>query len=836
MKRSVLATISGTLRPVDLDHTASLAFDGDTIAGFEDLGPLGEGGMGEVRRVRDPDLKRVMAMKILRSPLLKEPAALARFIAEAQATAQLTHPSIVPVHELGRLDDGRVWFTMREVKGRTLGAMIDEVHAASAGERWNESSSGWTFRRLMERFHGACEGVAYAHHRGVVHRDLKPDNIMVGAYGEVLVLDWGLAKIRGHEDLDGAVVTTRTEDDAHKTRMGTVAGTPAYMPPEQARGEVEAIGTRSDVYSLGAILYEILSGRAPYEGSSWRAVIRQVLAFAPDPPGRVAGPADTFTMDRMHFDEVEASSGPPLPDELVQACERAMARDPEDRHEDASAFADDILSWLDGSRKVEQAMALVAESDEVVEDALRWRIRGATRRNSAEKTLEALSPTATEAEKRPAWDMHDAADDFDHQGDMLLVRRLKLLHASLVTQPDLAEAHARLAWIYRHRSVDADNAGDTLRANRERELFNSHLLALPDEHPDRAELQAWFVGDGRVTLVTEPAGAEVELQTFVLEGRRLVAQSRGSLGKTPLREVPIPMGSHLLLIRHGDIVVRYPVKISRQEHWHGIRPPRTTRSPQDTEPTVIALPRTGDDEVYIPAGWFEAAEPSHSPADQLRLWADGFVLRTHPVTRGEYLAFLESLSKEDAEKHLPRRSLGGEEDLPIWRDEDGAIQCRKPEIPVTNISFESAAAYAAWMGDGWRLPSGLEREKAARGVDGRAYPWGNTFDASLTANQHAGLTEPAEAGVFPLDSSVYGARGLAGNVSDWCVNNRWTGPKYPNVKPVPNIQSGDRQVRGGEFSAGEWVAQAWTLRNHPGTTVRPEWGFRLGRDLDEGAE
>lgn len=273
---------------------------------------LGKGGMGEVHRVVDTALRRKVAMKVTAERLQGDRDALARFIEEAQVAAQLQHPGIIPVHELGILDDGRAFFTMKEVEGHTLSDVIRDVHCASTDGRWQPGFLGWTFRRLIEAFRRVSETVGYAHARGVCHRDIKPANVMVGSWGEVLVLDWGLAKVlaAGPTDSDPpagdthdafgprppssrqSVETARSGggDAALMTAAGTVAGTPAYMPPEQALGKIDDVGSWSDVFSLGAVLYTILAGRPPYLRTATQSVLDQVIAGPPPPPEEASAP------------------------------------------------------------------------------------------------------------------------------------------------------------------------------------------------------------------------------------------------------------------------------------------------------------------------------------------------------------------------------------------------------------------------------------------------------------------------------------------------------------------------------------------------------------------
>ncbi|QDV34412.1 serine/threonine-protein kinase [Tautonia plasticadhaerens] len=238
---------------------------------YQVLGEIARGGMGIVLKGRDPDLGRDVALKVLHPGHSRNPAMIQRFIAEAQIAGQLQHPGILPVYELGLDADLRPYFAMRLVKGRTLAALLEERPAPPHD-----------LGRFLAIFEQVCQAVAYAHARGVIHRDLKPSNIMVGAFGEVQVVDWGLSKVlrqggakegvpgQTPEAAEPQVTTVRTAGGSSPSHSGAIIGTPSYMSPEQARGEVDRLDEQADVFALGAILCEILTGQPPYVGDRSR--------------------------------------------------------------------------------------------------------------------------------------------------------------------------------------------------------------------------------------------------------------------------------------------------------------------------------------------------------------------------------------------------------------------------------------------------------------------------------------------------------------------------------------------------------------------------------------
>jgi serine/threonine protein kinase/tetratricopeptide (TPR) repeat protein len=292
------------------------------------LRPHARGGLGEVFVALDQELHREVALKEIQEERAHDTVSRGRFLLEAEITGGLEHPGIVPVYGLGQYSDGRPFYAMRFIKGDNLKEAIRRFHEAEKPGR-DPGERSLALRDLLRRFVDVCNAVAYAHSRGVLHRDLKPGNIMLGKYGETLIVDWGLAKSVGRSDqtrvTEEITFLPSSGSDWAATVMGTVIGTPAYMSPEQAAGRLDLLGPASDIYSLGATHYALLTGTAPFDESDKGELLQQVQRGAWRPPRQV-------------------KPNTPLP--LDAICRKAMALKPEDRYATALALAGDVEHWL----------------------------------------------------------------------------------------------------------------------------------------------------------------------------------------------------------------------------------------------------------------------------------------------------------------------------------------------------------------------------------------------------------------------------------------------------------------------------------------------------------
>jgi serine/threonine-protein kinase len=294
---------------------------------FHIVRPLGRGGLGEVFVAVDMELNREVALKQIQSRYADDAESQRRFLLEGAVTGGLEHPGIVPVYSLGRYDDGRPYYAMRFIHGETLEEVIDRFHRPEQQARQHE---GVKLHNLLRRFLDVCNAVAYAHSKGWLHRDLKPSNIMLGTYGETLLLDWGLAKrLGGPADEPvpsmGAVSPPRLSGNGSSgTQQGQALGTPAYMSPEQAAGRHSELGPASDVYGLGATLYHLLTGKPAFSGDVG-AILRNV--------------------EQGNFSRPSAVNGI-VPPALEAICLKAMACQPDDRYPSVRALADDLEHWL----------------------------------------------------------------------------------------------------------------------------------------------------------------------------------------------------------------------------------------------------------------------------------------------------------------------------------------------------------------------------------------------------------------------------------------------------------------------------------------------------------
>lgn len=763
-------------------------------------GELARGGQGRILNAYDEIIGRPVALKILRREGINDARLVTKFRIEAMITGQLEHPNIVPVHELGELDNGLPFYTMKKVEGRTLKKVIIGLRKANPAIQ-----SQYGRMKLINILLQVCQAIAYAHEKGVLHRDLKPANIMLGDYGETIVLDWGVAKVRSLKDssfADGLrPVRIAAEAGAMDTQAGTIEGTPAYMAPEQARGRVHEIDERSDVYAIGAILYEILTFRPPFKGQDVREVLRQVVDEMPPHPHEVA-PQNQ------------------IPEELIAIALKCLNKNPARRYASVRAVQEDLEAFLEGTKKREKAVEKVKEARALVEEHMALKRELVMARSAARLSGSGIQGWEPIERKRGLWATLNRVRDIEAKIAVTFGRAVALFSQALAHEPDNADAKAGLADLYLEQLKQSEQQGDHSRT-----VFAESMVA--QYHNDR--YAAFLQGDGYLSVEVEPRGAEVWLYEYEEQERVLRPVRAKRLGLAPVREVRLPRNSYLLVLRAaGYRDVYYPVRLDRQEHHVAVI-------------RMYSHEQIGQGFIYVPGSKaLLGGDPDAIDAmEREARFVPDFAISEFPVTFREYVEFLNAWLAVDPAEAL-RRVPRLESSLPLVElQQNGYVPSRaflggegptllRPgaelDIPVFGIDWDDADAFCAWRtevsGREYRLPTEDEWEKAARGVDGRCFPWGSHFDPifckSRSSRPYSPMAEPV--GRFTVDTSPYGVRDLAGGVREWC--DGWF------------LESQElRVMRGGSWVDTEHYARCASRSFYDPHLIKRIGGFRCARSL-----
>ncbi|MBI2901844.1 MAG: SUMF1/EgtB/PvdO family nonheme iron enzyme [Planctomycetes bacterium] len=732
----------------------------ERLGRYELRGELGRGGMGTVYRAYDPLLKREVAVKLLRR---EEDAA--RVQREAQAAARLQHPNIVTVFDVGRAFEGP-YLAMELVEGRPL-------HDA-----WKD----WTVRRKVEAVEAVARAISYAHQKGVVHRDLKPGNVMVTPHGEAKVLDLGLARIEGAHTM---------------TREGDVFGTPAYMAPEQLLGQ--RVAAPADIYALGVMLYEGLTGCLPYGGDRFEEICVRILYREPIRPRLLE---------------------PDLPRDLEVIALKAMEKEASRRFASAEEFAEDMRRWREGEpirakppsfaertiklirrhrlvsalcavillgvlgllgyfvrARILVARYLAQDTEESIEKARRldpdsreverkWNHHRATRlirdghlraaeyRREWEEVLKLrLAVDELEGQERQ-FEQDEKLGRAQEKMEVLFEQAVSGYVSALSANPDDGRAMEALARLYFDRYVDAEKDENPARASEFRELARRY---------DRnGAYVPRFTGKGWLTVETTPPGARAVLYRYEDDGAgRLVLRDERPIDQpTPIRSLDLVRGSYLMILKaDGKRDTRLHLRIERDQRRE------------------MSVPLFGDDEIgtgfaYVPAGSFDmGGDPRAMGVGPLKLVGEKrFFISKYETQVREYAAFIRSLldsgRRDEAFRRLPKGwRIDGDRVLHPFDAEDW---------PVRSVTSGDAEAYCRWMTERdtkavYSLPTEAQWEKAARGVDRRCYPWGNGFVNAYCCSRMSSGGQVRPVGSFPDDVSPYGVFDMAGSMLEWCA-------------------------------------------------------------------
>jgi eukaryotic-like serine/threonine-protein kinase len=691
------------------------------------VGDLGVGGMAKILTCFDNRLQRKVAIKTVKPEIRFSSLTFQMLEREGRIVSRLEHPNIIPVYDAGQLEDGSPYYAMRLLEQSTLADILVKLRVQD-----NATTSEYGLQRLLRYFMQICDAIDYAHSRGIIHCDLKPSNIVLGSFGDILVVDWGLAHSM----------------DEKLTFRG---GTPAYMAPEQRNPAVLGFDARTDVFALGAILYEILCLYPPFADKA----LSHLLTTTDTPNDRpLLIPPSTVA---PHLQ---------VPPEIEEIAMKAMSYQPDQRYPSARALADDLERFLAGTKekemRLQRAVEFTQQGKELSASYQEMNHSNTEHLEELATIRSQIAPWDSEETKQVLWQAEERLQVMESIGIRTFQAAIHAFEQALDEVPTHAPAREGLATLYRLELQRADGRDDD---------FNRvYFEGLMNQYDDQAK------SDGLLSLHTIPDNANVTLISLESQHQRLIPIRTEQLGKTPIKDVPLAAGSYLAEITlepHKSLTL--PIRVRIGEHFQ-------------TTVSLRPIFDLSESEVFVPAGkaLLGGNETSSMGLQVQDVYVDDFVIQKYPITFEEYLIFLHHVFGEDPHSafHLLPRSA---DSVPLWDWDGGQIvpdrislwgtRQEVIKLPAFGINVRCAESYAKWLSEQsgltYRLPTEFEWEKAARGVDGRHYPWGRQFDACFCKmrESRSGPARPEPPGSFPIDVSPYGMFDAAGGIAEWVIPN-----------------------------------------------------------------